>query len=531
MRSRSSGSGPSVLKRGPASGSGDQLLQFSKVFVHFIYSFATSLSTGRSNGCRPDLLKKGWRPCPLHVRLLASDAPIDGGHYQPSLVAKHPEVLQRVGAVARDISVVVPTARYTPQRLGRCRRVQVDVSYSIRLFEAGAGVCTFTVELDGKAATFENIHLILRLAQNVAATAPGARRHLTHTYLAPDGGRILEPELLQSDRSYLSLHDVFQNLFSASIPWLPRDWRKGWVDPTVFDTNGPKGNWQTPYILTVAEVPASSFRQIESPGVAALKQISPILCKMVLDNRTVTMDYQNFGLDYARSVLVTNTPDGPLRNLSLDDRLFIALSRRGSVAATSTLNGMPALFAVPSLLNLVEILRSRWHLGNIVNCYIDKTPFNLARTVQEVVDWHLFFLRTVADFRDAAVRIHIQDGEEEQECQISSTRRSRIPLRRPISKSLGTPGGSLGQPLSGNGTGARKRSQQRNDGSAADQHHSTGRHDHGHRHAVLARYGGGRESHLGGLERPRPRRGPTQQLHRCPHEGKGYSARRPVEKW
>ena len=228
----------------------------------------------------------------------------------------------------------------------------------------------FTLCLKDEAARFSNIHAAIRFCQSVDAHTEGSRKHLVHTFLSTSQGDFPEAELIPVGLQHVSVHELFSNLLRNRADWLPSNFTQAWLDPSVFPTEDPGQNWQAPYIFTVAEVNQESFELVGRNGIGTAKELGSVLCKMVLDNRVVS-DYLNLGDDYLRKVVGLSGNDGPISNLSLDARLFFALSRRGALAVTTRTDEMPGYFVLPSFLNLVEILRSRWHMGNVVNISLD----------------------------------------------------------------------------------------------------------------------------------------------------------------
>ena len=59
--------------------------------------------------------------------------------------------------------------------------------------------------------------------------------------------------------------------------------------------------------------------------------------------------------------------------------MFYTIGKRGALAVTPDLKNNPSFFVLPTLANLVEILRSRWHLGTIVNLKLDESLEKIAR--------------------------------------------------------------------------------------------------------------------------------------------------------
>jgi len=71
-----------------------------------------------------------------------------------------------------------------------------------------------------------------------------------------------------------------------------------------------------------------------------------------------------------------------LFSVNLDARLNVHLSHRSMLCVCRHAQESPANYFVPSLLDLCELARSRWHSLVILNKEIDKTLFNLRETIR-----------------------------------------------------------------------------------------------------------------------------------------------------
>lgn len=373
-----------------------QFLTYEDVYVHFIYSFSWDLEKKSWADWNDDLLYRhksrekqgkpgnGWQKRLLHERSLRLFEKDVRPTYQPSLVTKA-AVLQRTQTIMDGLTVLVPIEQYDGVQLKGCRELPINLSYTIRLFQNGTATCTFVVHLLKQHANFENIHFVLRLAHNVDLGYEPERHHvcLTNSFLnLPDGpNRRGDNSLFPTDKTesatyeegYCSLHDLFRRLLRHSHNWLPKGALDLWNEKDTIELNDIHQDFETPFIFTVAQVERNSFlrfRKSSTPN--ASKEIGSIMCKLTLDNRQVLTDFLHLSEDYLTTVLPYNKTRGGLLNLCLDRRLFFGLSRRGAIAVTANLGDIPARFVVPSFLNLCEILRARWHLGNITNIELDK---------------------------------------------------------------------------------------------------------------------------------------------------------------
>lgn len=404
-----------------------QFLDYQLVVVHFIYSFSWDVTDRTWESLKNDLLgtlqpdgtrksAKMWKELKLHERAFAATDE-SAQSYQPSLVGRT-TVLERTGNVASAATLLSPMEEPDGLTLKDHRKLTVPLKYTVRLFDNGSGTCTFAAHLSKECATFENIHLVLHLANNVDFGEERYGSHvLTNTFL-----QILSKQEARKDDSlfprspecsytrasgYCSLHDLFRRWIVDPPNWAPDDPKKLWTDPGVLYTDNPKQDFQTPYVFTAAEVERNSFLRFrKSPTIDHAREVGSILCKLTLDNRHILEHYLNLSGDYITKVLPFNKDRNALVNLCLDRRLFFALSRRGAVALTASFKDIPSSFVIPSLLNLCEILRARWHLGSIVNIKLDEAiqmasgvdpEISPSQMLEELFKWRALFASFLRD--------------------------------------------------------------------------------------------------------------------------------------
>jgi hypothetical protein len=374
-------------------------LAYQAAIIQFIYSFSWDITKRSWEILRNDLLGdapgsgKGWCERPLHERSCVPHAN-EAASYQPNLVGKT-TVLERAGTIGPCLTLLSPAEEYQGVALGKCHKLNARIDYTIRFFDNGSGICTFAAHLPrDPRPTFEHLHLALHLANNVSlGTQPKVmRHHLTNTFIqlvsdhpltsVPTQDSLLPTDSLQSAtyaHGYCSLHDLFRRFLISPPEWAPTKATELWNDLDVIKMDNVNQDFQTPFVFTVAEVERQSFiRFRRHPTIYHAKEIGSILCKLTLDNRDISRHYTNLADDYIKDVLPYNQETGTLMNLCLDRRLFFALSRRGAVAITPRFDNLPSYFVLPSLLNLCEIVRARWHTGSVVSARLDRAIAELA---------------------------------------------------------------------------------------------------------------------------------------------------------
>jgi hypothetical protein len=386
-----------------------QFLGYEHVYIHFIYSFAWDITKLSWDKLKYDLLHKtdemvcekgtgikGWKLLRLHERTIWDKDERLGPTYQPNLVTTK-RVLERSRSISHSATLLVPMNEYKGIALGKCRDdLSIHLSYTVRLFESGGATCTFVARLESKDTNFENIHCALHLAHNVdiGDEIHAVHSHLTNVYIklpvssGSDADHSLLPESTEQSSSfnagYCSLHDLFRKLLKCPPEWAPTEACALWYDSEVLDLLHLDQDFQSPFLFTIAQVERNSFLRFRKhPTLDTAREIGSILCKLTLDNRYIIPDFLHISEDYLTNVLAYNKERRGLINLCLDRRLFFAISRRGALALTANFDDIPSYFVVPSLLNLCEILRARWHMGNIISARLDLAIDNIGQSSSE----------------------------------------------------------------------------------------------------------------------------------------------------
>jgi hypothetical protein len=365
-------------------------LDYQHVDVYFVYSLVWNTNEISWDKLCDDFNQKGsWILPRLHDRAVCHDDVQLVANYQPSLVSKR-RVLERNQLVEKNATLILPIIPNCPLTDDRHRKVTLDLGYTIRIFHNGAMTCTFRACLkkepdDDNASMFEKIHAVLHLARNVdyVSCEHGHGRaererwdHLTDAYLLSKDNK---PSNSEEDRSfwpnnneYCTLHDLFRTLIETPPTWAQYHDAAIWAEPDTLDADDPYQDFQTPFVVTVAEVERNSFLRFRKhPTMESAREVASIMCKLTLDNREIRNDYLNLSEDYITSVINYNPLRKGLVNYCLDRRLFFSFSKRGAITITANLSDIPSCFVVPSFINLLEILRARWTMCCILNMQVD----------------------------------------------------------------------------------------------------------------------------------------------------------------
>lgn len=413
-------------------------VEYEKAYVNFIYSFSWDVTKISFKDLADELAPKPPKPTrkhqwtldQLHRRYMDFDGDDRSyGAYRPSLLTGCQDALYYTKKASLGLEVITPLGDDWIKNEGLVRSCNVSLKYYIRLLENGAGVCTLSAGLVEGNATFENIHSVLHLGDNLSF---GEQNEKTKTALPhvcsylrrrrKQTGECWANELHTSsvlpvkDRSgaeitlqfyrdlsvngeelpkdVFSLQEIVNRLLLTNDGRLPDSWfvpedakdlkapdLSRWLDWELLEW--PRNNageyeinypWQNPYVFTICEMPKPiKGERFSAQTVVSgrAREVASILTKMNLNNDRITKDFQCMGDDYVSHALPFNRKRKALRNLSHDDRLFFTFSRRGALAITARMDTIPGYFVLPSFVNLLEILRARWHLGNVVNLELD----------------------------------------------------------------------------------------------------------------------------------------------------------------
>jgi hypothetical protein len=120
---------------------------------------------------------------------------------------------------------------------------------------------------------------------------------------------------------------------------------------------------QTPYIFVTAVLPEKSLGRLSGRSKTLAQEVGSICAKLTLDNRHTLKDFRYLSTQYLERALNYDPRQEKVLSLSHDDRLFFTFSKRGALAMSAFPHDLPALFVVPSLLNLFELAKARSHSG------------------------------------------------------------------------------------------------------------------------------------------------------------------------
>lgn len=407
---------------------GHDYLGYREFEIHFIYAFLwkTSIPIDLrvfASGFPAGAETNGWLSPLIHERLVGGELRDFAGQnlwvcsYQPTFVLER-RCLELSGSlsVGRETSVwlVVPkeSGASLPrkgQHLGKPARGQslttcpVDVTWTIRVFDFGCGTCTVRVVLRdleqlSPGERFSCVHWALRLAPNMDVSAES---HMVDVSGIDRNLPVADTFLYTTEQGCFRLFDYMSKTRDEGLALMPGTFfsRSRTSTPTFYNDSGGlayeagrigrsrlrnfrkyhPSDWnenQAPFTFCVSVLSEADLGRLAQGPVLTVREVGSVLAKLTLDNR----DHEKFSemTDgyFAQSV---GLRIGSLKNWSHDRRMFFSFTRRGAVAFVAQPNDIPALFVVPSLLNLFELLRARVFSGIIVGCRLARMAETLSR--------------------------------------------------------------------------------------------------------------------------------------------------------
>lgn len=258
----------------------------------------------------------------------------------------------------------------------------------LRLFDSGIGTVTITLgSVNGTPLDSEDVHSVLGMVGELENEGPVE-------FAVKIGG----------ERRDTSLYDLFlecvQVLLESFAPGAEAagsavqtvDWRKiqyskrgsvvqsslRWLDWEVADME--RAEFQQPLVLTQLWLPGELYKRIflkrEPDVICGLRQeILSILLREIEHRNVASMD-PSFANEFMKM-----SDDGLPVNMNLNSRLFMAFHPRSCLVFRATGESDPGRFLIPSLLDVMDLVRTRWHMSVVINALLDI----LIRSVRENV--------------------------------------------------------------------------------------------------------------------------------------------------
>ncbi len=270
---------------------------------------------------------------------------------------------------------------YSPVKARMGKDIEVEVGKLIRLF-CTAGTCTIRVTMKsprGRDLKTEDILHALGLVGRLKQNGDPSQQHMLKMKNGPP------------KRIYDIFFDTVKDLCARSnknLRWL----EKSSLD--FIDIEKDK-EVQSPFVVTVAEVEkevAETFCEVEEIGekdparlkMLRIRQYEHYLAPILFRSLGKAEDRNNW-LRLEPSYVDPPTPGGipGLFNQNIDSRLYCRFSRRSILCICRDRFEQPASFLLPDILNVCELVRSRWHMLIMMNRELDNTLQQMREMLRE----------------------------------------------------------------------------------------------------------------------------------------------------
>lgn len=239
-----------------------------------------------------------------------------------------------------------------------------------RLFDNGAGSVTFKVTLEDDV-NFRRIYEAHSLNQRMF------EKEDTFSRLMWNGKKT----------------DLF-NIFSELVENLVSDLNSSrefvvLQDEEIMDFDAEDVESQNPYVLSVVELQApeegeeaKAIGDVASPEESRYKELAAILFRLVYS-------YSFFDNLKGHIINVKIPSDlldesGRVRNYAWDKRSLMWFSKTSSLFACNSKDDVPAVLIKNSLLDTLEIIRTRWHMSILINAQLDLDLENFRAVASEM---------------------------------------------------------------------------------------------------------------------------------------------------
>lgn len=350
-------------------------IKYKSAVINQIFTFAWDISeTCFSDLCESVKDSEDWEVMGLFERPIKWNGN-QKANYHPNIVSQNLNVIQSSGLI--DANAIIKPLRLDDFTCG--------LYYTIRVHENGTGNCTLSFNLK-ESVDIKKIHSILRLSSSIYYKGEGNNSEHDRIHENYSSIVLSENSVLKSNKN-LSLVSLFEKITDKITP---EEWNKDVLsfDKKVISSKTKNyENWQTPYPVSLVELEEESYKKFEDKqSPESIKELGSIACKLTGENLKIEDDISKLKREYLfnsfgyyncicdnKSCGETdyNRTGARLKNYSHHSDLFYTIGKRGALAVTPSFYNNPSYYAIPTLLNLTEILRSRWHLGSIVNLKLD----------------------------------------------------------------------------------------------------------------------------------------------------------------
>lgn len=350
-------------------------LSFSGIELKFIYSFLIDFNdfgefvshlTDRKWG---EEKKYKIEPHDIRDRQLASTVKIsrvikliDGSEVHCVLISKEWD--------NKDIYQVLSDNNNTAEDLN------ILITTSGRIHDSGMGTFSITLKNAGARKRFNisDFNLLFRLVERVS-----------------DGNNfVFLKKISDSENSKFRLDllfKIYMNGLKDQLTNIDGSQNIKFVDEEeTFDDSNKDSFSQIPYVITIGELQQEQYENIfigeDRIEDNIRNEISLLLLRVInISNeneiRLEPKDLANINLQYIKSYFEFDEKKNIPVNLAMDKRMYYQFHPRSCLILTPNAELAPASFLIPSIQNTLEITRTRWYSGIIINSILDSAIHKL----------------------------------------------------------------------------------------------------------------------------------------------------------
>lgn len=354
-----------------SSESQESFIKYKSADIYFIFSFVFNLEKSYQELAEHLSQNKGW----------IEGVPPDRQGKPPMLVIKRikrkKENEKENKYIATSLFKKLPVDQETKLKFKEDEEISnssewqkgldkfnVEIEAFIRIFDNGAGCITFKLT-SPQPVTLRRLHHILSLSQR---------------NYDPDKGM----STLLIEKKDVRLFDVFVSQLENIEKEINSSGKenKKYVeiqDKHIMDFHNKDLVAQNPYVLSVVEVESGEeeplfWQRISHEAINRYEheELSAILFRMVYPDRAFRENLKETISSIRIPYELRGSSKDVLKNYAWDSRILMCFSRVSSLFACENKNQSPASFIKNSLLDSLEILRTRWHMSILINALLDQ---------------------------------------------------------------------------------------------------------------------------------------------------------------
>jgi len=237
--------------------------------------------------------------------------------------------------------------------------LKVTVNRLVRIFRTGC-TCSITIEIPRDVKRSYDKEDILGILNLVTAR----ERSDTNSRSA-----------LQLGTKYASIQSIY-DLFHKTVTWLCKHTKLQWLGKEL-DLIDYRAEVQSPWVVSVLEVDGEVAHAFcDAGGLGDDPARTKVINTRKFQHDVVPILFRSVsteGLFLEPAYLDPPSSSGipGLFSVNVDARLFVAASRRSVLCICRDQEQDPAYYFLPGLLDICEIVRTRWHMLIMLNRVLD----------------------------------------------------------------------------------------------------------------------------------------------------------------